>query len=651
MASKMHKKGLAALLGRSCLLCGLLGGGHAHALFMPNHQDQDAMPVTQQQADDKPIVLRPGPWVPPEMLKAFEEELRLLRQQQMDAEQQAKERAEKQDLSLLKDEEEQPLRLGLYGAADIGLNPSLWLNTSDDIIRNILSKLPETSYSVSMNRWLGHLRKAEFSLPEGQSRLDYFLDSLTQLHRLGDVEAVAQMIAAIPPFDAALKDRPEVLWILFEQDLYYGDVPAACEKVARYQELYLDAEHSQNWTQAMMFCAAVAGNREAAAGYAELIDRSDPSNAQLVDMMVELIAVAEGTAKKDTGAVPKQLAPSPLSYRLLGLLDKPVSAEFIFKANYLTKRMLMTSSAVSNGNRYELARALYMSGVISTTIMADFYSVFGELAVADKVRNGQDVDAGNLSFAEIYYRLNRALSRPESVGSLDTAEVDSLAARLLAVKDVVPGTDIVSTMPLAVFKPLFKSITPGPDHMAAVPVMVRSLLLENDLDTARLWYAIANNEAQKGNGDAVQAIIRLWPLMLVTGAQQDIVYADQILTLWQRQLGGDDALRLKKLSGLYAMLEALGYPVSNQHWLDVLDVDVSVQGRTPSIGVWRRLMIAAASAKQGETLALALTAMGKEGPQGMDASAMSAIIHGLKQVGLESIARQFAYEYLLTLGL
>ncbi len=605
-----------------------------------------------QQADDKPKPLRAGPWIPPEMLEAFEKEMRAqrLRQQQQGADNSAVQIDRLDDLTDMTSMATVPV--GLYPSSSVGLGQDIWINTDPVIISTIFSKIPQSSTSVALNRWLEHLRLAEFNLPDDVSRRAYFFERMAQLRAVGDVENMSQFLSgaqAIP----ALADDPRLLWWQMEIDLYHNDVPAACDKVVTYQNGLGFASPDKQWLPVLALCAAVQANRLTAEEFSNRLLETDASSNQqpeqqvakqaFVSLVMELLSRAEGAAPNQERMPLDGINADPVSYSILRLLSEPIAPTFVVKADLLTKRMLLRSSMLADNDRLSLAHNLFTQGVISTTMMQDFYQVFGELALRDGydgLNQPPDFMAGDhWTYTPLYYRL----TRPND---------EALPERMALMNKVWDHRDggAHSLMPITAFADYVRQMPLSRDHIKAVRSYVRVALLVGDDDLARNWYLLANQLAQMGNGDAVNAVVDLWPLMLASGAQEGALFADHILNMWQRSLDNDPN-KIKKISGLYAMLEALGYPMAETRWLDILDVDVSVQGRTPSIGLWRRLMLASAGGRQGEVLSIALAAMNEAGPEGMDASAMSAIVHGLKNVGLENVARQFAYEYLLTLGL
>lgn len=616
----------------------------AHAVAQQMTTAPSAEQSANQQADDRPKPLRAGPWIPPEMLEAFEKEVRAQRLRQLQQEQQNDQvRIDRLD-DLSGQALERQVPVGLYPSSTVGLAEDIWLNTDPLIITTIFSKIPQSSTSVVLNRWLEHLRLAEFDLADDVSRRAYFFERMAQLRGVGDVESMSKFISQAETI-SELMDDPRLLWWQMEIDLYHNDVPAACDTVGRYQSSLFTAPAEPQWYPILALCAAVNANRLMVEEYGQRLLEQDPTQQSFVALMMELLIRAEGGVPSQERLDLSGLKSDPISYSALRLLSEPIAPVFVLNADLLTKRMLLRSSMLADNDRLNLAYNLYANGVISTSMIQDFYQVFGEMALRDGydgINQAPVFMAGDhWQYAPLYYRLTRlneetSEQRIQLINQIWSHEGDENSPH--------------SLMPITAFADYVRQIPISRDHIAAVRSYVRIALLVGDDDLARDWYLLANQMAQLGNGSAVKAVVDLWPLMLASGAQEGAMFADHILNMWQQGLK-EDPKRLEKMSGLYAMLEALGYPMAEKRWLDILDDDVSVQGRTPSIGLWRRLMIASAHQRQGEVLSIALAALNESGPEGMDASAMSAIVHGLKNVGLEKIARQFAYEYLLTLGL
>ena len=67
----------------------------------------------------------------------------------------------------------------------------------------------------------------------------------------------------------------------------------------------------------------------------------------------------------------------------------------------------------------------------------------------------------------------------------------------------------------------------------------------------------------------------------------------------------------------------------------------------PAAALWRGLGAAAAAGAVGETVLMALLALGEAGPAGAHPTMLGAVVDALRRVGLEAEARSVALEAVL----
>jgi hypothetical protein len=79
-------------------------------------------------------------------------------------------------------------------------------------------------------------------------------------------------------------------------------------------------------------------------------------------------------------------------------------------------------------------------------------------------------------------------------------------------------------------------------------------------------------------------------------------------------------------------------------WDPLLQGPLTVTGYLPSPALSRALAAAAADKRVGETVLLALLALGDVGPAGVDPSTLHAVIRALREIGLSTDARLIAIE-------
>ena len=102
---------------------------------------------------------------------------------------------------------------------------------------------------------------------------------------------------------------------------------------------------------------------------------------------------------------------------------------------------------------------------------------------------------------------------------------------------------------------------------------------------------------------------------------------------------------------LYTLLEALDEPVAEAEWEPLLDGPQYESVKLPAPALLHALGMASASKRVGETVLLALLCLGDDGPARASPLVLSAVISGLRQIGLEKEARSLALEAAIGAGI
>ena len=110
------------------------------------------------------------------------------------------------------------------------------------------------------------------------------------------------------------------------------------------------------------------------------------------------------------------------------------------------------------------------------------------------------------------------------------------------------------------------------------------------------------------------------------------------------------AEQARKAGMLYAMLDVFGHSVDDVFWADALSGPSGGDGHVPSHALWREFLVAATAGRVGESLALGLLAIGRDGPGSMNLSALTSLLANFRALGLEPEARRLAVEALIMNG-
>jgi hypothetical protein len=98
------------------------------------------------------------------------------------------------------------------------------------------------------------------------------------------------------------------------------------------------------------------------------------------------------------------------------------------------------------------------------------------------------------------------------------------------------------------------------------------------------------------------------------------------------------------------VLDALGERIDRGGWDLFLEAPVHVSVEVPNLGIRYGLRDAARAGQRGETVALAMLALGDAGPAGASALTLGLVVRALRAVGLDDDARAIALEALIEGG-
>src|SRR5690606_15368683 len=150
------------------------------------------------------------------------------------------------------------------------------------------------------------------------------------------------------------------------------------------------------------------------------------------------------------------------------------------------------------------------------------------------------------------------------------------------------------------------------------------------------------------NPDAAAAVPVLWLLARIAGSGEALVWDARSVAAWRRAAAGDAEADLRA-ARLFALFDGLGESAGDA-W-QVL-ADPAAPSAQPMIdpATWFALGDAGEAGRLGETVMLALCALGPDGPGGAHPVALSRAIAALRQVGLDAEARAVAFEAALADG-
>ncbi|HEU4825419.1 MAG TPA: hypothetical protein VFS85_03000, partial [Dongiaceae bacterium] len=180
----------------------------------------------------------------------------------------------------------------------------------------------------------------------------------------------------------------------------------------------------------------------------------------------------------------------------------------------------------------------------------------------------------------------------------------------------------------ALYRPIADRITPAPNLAWFAPEAARLMLWSGNLDRGGFWLNLAQGSSA-AQPDVARAIPGLQILAQMAGLSGS--YQPDPVMAWQ-QAGGNPGTA-ERLRGIQA---GLGLPGG---------IAPAASGDAAAIGE------AAQAGRRGETVLLALVALGERGLAATDSATLAQSLGGLGAVGLKDEARRIGLEAAILAGL
>ena len=195
------------------------------------------------------------------------------------------------------------------------------------------------------------------------------------------------------------------------------------------------------------------------------------------------------------------------------------------------------------------------------------------------------------------------------------------------------------------YAPVMAELKPTPDLAPFAPILARAFHAAGRPETANAWMALA-----KSNPATAKSADDLWLLArLGRNGAGDAAPAEAYATwLGARELPADQAERRAGMA--LEMLQAVGEKVPDVQWLAVPQGPAAPAATGPKPALKAMLRSAAEGLRVGETLLLALVALGETGLDKADPDTLNRVVVFLRMVGLDREARELAVEAALANG-
>ncbi len=531
--------------------------------------------------------------------------------------------------------------VGVLDAARGGFAPTIWEASERTLIERLIEDLPASATpaqrTIARRLLMTAARPPRAGAPgagagAGAAPTSHFAAwRVERLWALGEVDGALDLARAIPG-----REQDEGLSrLLLDGAWLAGDTAGACAWI----RLQIERFAAIPWQRGLIFCQAIQDQQpRAQLGLRLLREQAAPEDGAFDRLIAVLLGEARTAAVSLKGSTALHIA-------MLRVARQPVPADALANAPPAFLRAIADSPTASIEQRLGAAERAGAQGALAPEALARIYDQLPfkaeDIANAPRLAESDRTPRGRA----LLYR--HARQQTSSVAQADALQRGGLLAR-------ARGDYPLFARAMA---PMLAQIDPVPALAGFAADAVRALVLAGRLPEARVWYALARDEAAV-SPLAAQAELLAWPLLRLAdgaGAGDD---AQIQLEFWRvAQSQHDAAGASARVRLLAVLLRALDDPAADELESDPARPEPSGPARPDPAGSLLLGMSAAAEAgRTGEALLLALAALGAERPGAQPPGAgrpevLARVIGGLMAVGLEAEARALALEAAVLGGL
>jgi len=494
-----------------------------------------------------------------------------------------------------------------------GFPMDMWKDTDRALVEQLLPRLPPALTSPAMRDLERRLLLTNAEAPTGKGTgVNLFAARADRLASLGLSRDAAALLAMMP---AQLTDKVAAR-LRLDSLLLAGDVDGACKAVDDVRQI---ASADSYWQETQIFCQLRAGKADQAGLGLDLLGdqgAKDPAFAKL--------ASALGGQKVAIDSLPD---PTPLDLVMLRAANLPLPRDAAQDRKPGVLAALAQDRALDPALRLAAAEQAAATGAITTAQLQEAYiGVSFPAGGLDNAIATSAGDPGPIGRARLYQAAGGTL-QPQARARLLQASLDR--ARHQGGYLLAAQVDMAYLLPLS----------PAPELAWFAGDAGRALYATGHFEQANAWLEMA-----RGNPQTAAAVSALAVYARIAGVGPALNWDPASLETWRQSAGSSDGAQR-----LFAIFEGLGEPMGGG-WSLIGQPASGAAAKATDPGLLFALSDAAAAHRIGETLLLALYALGPEGPGGCNPLALSRVITGLRQIGLDSEARAIAMEAAIAAG-
>lgn len=537
-----------------------------------------------------------------------------------------------------------------------GFGADMWRGTDRALVERLLPKLPVNTPSATMRDLMRRMLLSVARVPEGKSAgASLVAIRVRLLADMGDLVAVNALLNATP---GRATDQ-ELVRIETEARFLANDNARACALAGGQ----IRDQNVPYWQKAFVFCQALTGATDKA-----MLGLSVMRESGVKDDV--FFALMESLAAKTPATVASLPDPSPLHLAMARVAKAKLPADAIASNRPGVLRTIAISPNAPLEMRLEAGERAESAGALVVDSLRQLYTSvsFSEQDLANPLSRAE-TEGGPMTRALLYHT--------SLIQTVPTAQAEVVARALALGREEGRYASVVR-----VFMPVLKRIPPSAELLWFAPEAIRALLLNNETVAAQAWFQLMRASALF-NKDSGQAIAGLMPIVRLMGSPEAADWSINRLPAWIDSIKArKNAEKLPPI--LYTLFDALGEPVPASAWEKLVTAAGRDKVTMPDPALWFRLKEATEAAREGggaadrktaqvgpaasdaataaepspegrsrlgETVLLALLALGDDGPAGASPLLLREVLISLRATGFEKEARALAVEAALAAGI
>jgi len=529
-----------------------------------------------------------------------------------------------------------PSWIGNLSIEDGGLGWNMWQGTDSTFAKFLLGELPVNAPSAAMRNLAKRLlisdayqpsKKIEIGLkalsPSGKpiEMLDHDATFLSlrfkKLASLGAKNELLELTKTVPVEDVVGELAKEAIYAR----LLSGETIQVCNEVIGFAE----RTNETYWRKALIVCQLILGKRDAALLSLELLLAELNSEDNFAELIYALADESNQIEFDETSIyfkiliafLPgKELDKHRLNLEPSGLSVVAQNINLSWNIRMLAAEKAVLAGSLSSAYLSELASQYKFEKEIFLRAASESNSMEGFKARTLLLQAA----ARNTSLIERARFLRLLLDRAD--------------------KDYLFQVYAAASMPILL------TVKPRSDLIWFASSAARAAIVGGNYLLATEWLSVLGKTIDL-DYESSGSLLRLLPLLAISGQTlPDPFNQEQATDVWSGL--SDNFSRVdkeKRASRLLVLLSAMGVEPKIGAWKNIINSkNLYVEEKIPSTALRYQLHDAARNKRIAEVVSISLIMLGSEGPSKSGLVTLNAVIRALREVGLESDAREIAIE-------